>query len=55
MEPVARAKGISLALDVPAGLPEVPGDPGRVRPALINLMANAIHYTPQDGSVDVRA
>lgn len=47
-------RGLSLTVDVPADLPEVFGDPGRVTQILTNLLSNAYKYTPQGGAT-VRA
>lgn len=55
MEPVAADKNIELVADVSPGLPPVAADADRIRQVLVNLMANALHYTPQDGRVEVRA
>ncbi len=50
----AQAKGITLVLDRPPGLPEfVHADPKRLRQVLINLLTNAIKFTDQ-GSVTLK-
>lgn len=55
MEPVAADKGIELAATVAPDLPPVSADAERMRQVLVNLLANALHYTPRDGRVAVRA
>ncbi|HEY0093032.1 MAG TPA: ATP-binding protein, partial [Archangium sp.] len=44
----------SLILEVPEWLP-MWGDPGRIEQVVTNLVANAIRYSPQGGSVDLQA
>ena len=53
-EPLAQQKGIALRLDV-APLPPVHGDRGRLAQLLDNLLSNALKFTPDGGSVEVRA
>jgi len=50
----AEAKQIALTLDLPAVLPPVSGDADRITQALINLVSNAVKYTPARGRVRVR-
>ncbi len=51
----AAAKDLELVVDVAQDLPErVSGDPGRIRQALSNLVANAIKFTAT-GEVAIRA
>ncbi len=51
----ADAGKVALIADIEPGLPAIPADPGRIRRAIGNLVANAIRYTPPGGSVTVAA
>jgi signal transduction histidine kinase len=55
MRPQAVAKRISVQTLLPAELPAARANPEGVQRVLFNLMANAIRYTPADGSVTVAA
>ena len=48
-------KGVTLTTDVPADLPAVQVDADRIIQVLINLLGNALRYTPAGGAVQVRA
>ncbi len=48
-------KGVSLHLEVPDDLPTVRGDRYRLHEVLINLLDNAIEFTPAGGDVWIRA
>ena len=47
-------KPIALSLDAPKKLPPVIGDSERVRQILANLIDNAYHYTPENGTITVQ-
>jgi signal transduction histidine kinase len=55
LTPTARKKDVRLELDIPAGTPELHGDPERLRQVFLNLVENAIKFTPPGGSVTLRA
>jgi signal transduction histidine kinase len=55
VSPLADQKHISFFADVPGAIPRVYADPRRVDQILVNLLTNAIKYTPDAGSVVVMA
>jgi histidine kinase len=55
LTPQARAKRIDLQPNLPADLPLVQADEDRITQVLVNLVANAIQYTPEDGEVIISA
>jgi signal transduction histidine kinase len=56
MRPAADAGAVAVRADLPEPLAGAPdGNPEQLRRVLFNLIQNAIHHTPPDGSVTVRA
>jgi len=55
IEQLARKKNQRLILDLPARLPDLNGDAGLLRRAVSNLLANAIKYTAEQGTITLRA
>ncbi len=55
MRPRAEAKGITLSLDVAPDLPPVRADRDRLSQILINLVDNAVKFTPAGGRITVTA
>jgi signal transduction histidine kinase len=48
-------KGVSASLRTAPGLPQVLADHDRLEQVLLNLLGNALQYTPEGGSVTVQA
>jgi len=54
-QPQFAAKHVQLMLSLPPDLPEVQADPDRLEQIMINLLANALRYTPSGGCVTLSA
>ncbi|MGH6719998.1 MAG: ATP-binding protein, partial [Alphaproteobacteria bacterium] len=52
---MARQGGVALVEDIPADLPRLRADERRIAQMLTNLLSNAIKFTPEGGSVTIRA
>jgi len=51
----ATEKGLTVHADVDPSLPAIRSDADRIEQVLLNLLTNAIKYTPRHGSVRLRA
>ncbi len=54
VEPLLLGKGLALTVQVPATLPRLHTDPTHLRQILVNLLGNAVKFTPT-GRITVRA
>ena len=53
--PLAKINGLKVARNLPADLPTIVADEDKLRRALINLLGNAVKFTPRGGIVTVAA
>lgn len=51
MKPITDGAGISLTLNIEQSMPAVTGDRDRLRQVLLNLITNAIQFTPKGGQI----
>ena len=52
---MARKQGVRLVVDLEGSLPQVPLDEVKMRQVLVNLIGNAVKFSPQGGTVTVRS
>lgn len=55
MQPMAREKEIELTEQVPADLPPVKADIAKLRRMIVNLLSNALKFTPKAGHIEISA
>jgi signal transduction histidine kinase len=55
LRPQFEDKRVSLSVDLPRRLPQVRVDTHRMTQVLLNLLGNALQYTPSGGQVTIRA
>ncbi|HUT85020.1 MAG TPA: ATP-binding protein [Thermodesulfobacteriota bacterium] len=53
--PRAKEKGLNLFCEVPEGLPEITADPQRLEQVFVNLINNALKFTPEGGRITISA
>jgi two-component system cell cycle sensor histidine kinase PleC len=55
IQPIAQASEITVRTEIAADLPVLQGDPHLIEGALLNLVGNAIKYSPRGSKVKLRA
>ncbi len=53
VKPQARKRNVVLDVNLPGDLPNVVGDPTRLRQVLLNLVDNALKFVPDEGQITI--
>ena len=51
----AKKNGLEMSLEIEENLPDITGDRSRIEQVLLNIISNAVRYTPEGGRISVRA
>jgi len=54
-KPIAEEHNLTFNAEIESGLPSIMGDTYRLHQVFDNILANAVKFTPEDGSISVRA
>jgi len=54
VEPGAEQKGIRIEKDLPNDLPPIRGDRDRLHQIVLNVLDNAVKFTPEGGTISIR-
>ncbi len=55
LEPAARKRGVRIELASPDDVPDVDGDADRLRQVFVNLLDNAVKFSPEGASIRISA
>lgn len=55
LQPVVKQRALQLIIGDLSGVPTLPADPNYLRRAIVNLLDNAIKYTPDGGTIKLEA
>ena len=55
LEKTVQDKRLSVAMDIPLDLPRVMADEARFSQVVLNLLDNAVKYTPEGGGITIKA